>query len=735
MADIYTLIELGVLGIGCASAISLLRGLDQTKVDRYRRTFEVTPNSLGPEPLLNFTRSLSSIPRPKFLKSISALALEHYADHTGERFYVHVGFEHQVNVDQLLLDHTGVTLEPIEEVDDIVRRKRWDKAVELSIESPSPWWSASGRIHSHLTTPLRIMDPKAVAATMGAPFKNIAEGEAVVLQWQLYPDKPRKPTSEDRLKVEDHTFHLTCRLGAIGENPDRILRDLLAPFHSVESHGAKFVKRLIHNIPGRINKRAGTKGFRIYLNAFELMTLLSWPLDGSGKHNARRIPPTIAHDHPGEGMISIGTSNSPRMQDRQVAIPAKGLMTHTWLTGPNGSGKSTLLENIAAGVMEADMGLFVIEPKGDLVHNLVNTVPPRRRNDVIWLNPMDRERPIGLNILAGDNPSRIRGHVVSMFKMYSGDAWGHQMQRVLGNVIYTAAVYNDEVTKSKAEQLTLYDAKQLLINKEYRRQVVSKIDRYRHPDVIQEWRWLDEKHDLVLDAPVTRIDAFIGDPLIRNIVGQSEGLDIDEIVRERKILLCPLPGAMLGEENAAALGMLIWEMIWDAHLRRSPDQREPNILMADEYQTYAGESLSKADPFAMARSYGLGLCVANQFSTQLPRTVFDTVSKNAQNVITFAASPDEARALKDHFGPLTAEDLQYLPQYTVAARVMGSTGRTPAVTLKAPPPPQPTNTAAYIINRSRNLYGRPVEQVQADLLTRHKSPEPKRRPRIGEMAE
>ena len=91
--------------------------------------------------------------------------------------------------------------------------------------------------------------------------------------------------------------------------------------------------------------------------------------------------------------------------------------------------------------------------------------------------------------------------------------------------------------------------------------------------------------------------------------------------------------------------------------------------------------------------------------------------------------------MKDHFGPLTAEDIQYLPQYTVAARVMGSTGRTPTVTLKTAPPPRPTNTAAYIINRSRHLYGRAVEEVQADLLTRHKAGEPKRRPKIGEMDE
>jgi hypothetical protein len=46
-----------------------------------------------------------------------------------------------------------------------------------------------------------------------------------------------------------------------------------------------------------------------------------------------------------------------------------------------------------------------------------------------------------------------------------------------------------------------------------------------------EWRWLDEKHDLVVDSAVTRIDAFLGDPVIRNIVGQRGGLDMDEIAK------------------------------------------------------------------------------------------------------------------------------------------------------------------------------------------------------------
>ena len=174
----------------------------------------------------------------------------------------------------------------------------------------------------------------------------------------------------------------------------------------------------------------------------------------------------------------------------------------------------------------------------------------------------------------GENPSRITGHLVSMFKTLSGDSWGHQMQRVLRNAVYTACLINDEVAQSEDEIQTLYDVKQLLVNREYRAQQVRKINRNRHPDVLAEWKWLDEKHDLVVDSAVTRLDAFMGDPVIRNIVGQRGGLDMDYIAT-RQDLLAPLAGPLLGEENANALGMLIWEMAWDAHLRRPAGRAYP----------------------------------------------------------------------------------------------------------------------------------------------------------------
>jgi hypothetical protein len=157
--------------------------------------------------------------------------------------------------------------------------------------------------------------------------------------------------------------------------------------------------------------------------------------------------------------------------------------------------------------------------------------------------------------------------------------------------------------------------------------------------------------------------------------------------------------------------------------------------MADEHQNYAGASLSQSDPFAEARSYGLGLVVANQFTDQLPTAVHNTVSKNAQNVIAFSLAPDEAKKVKEVFGPLSADDLSNLPRFNVAARVMSSSGRAPTVTLKTPTPPMPTGVGHRIIEASRMTYGRPVDEVEAELLTRHKTAEAKKRPTIGRLDE
>ena len=584
---------------------------------------------------------------------------------------------------------------------------KWTKAVELGMRG--------------INKPLRIASAEATAVSMDAQFKNLSAGEAVVMQWVIFPDRPRAPTSVDKDKVSENTYHAITRFGAVGERPQGMLLDLYS-FHSVEAAGTHFVARLLLDVAGRLNRRAGTFGFGVYMNALELSALLGWPLNGSGTRRAKRIAPTLAHDT--EGII-LGTSNSPKMQNRKVAIPLSALTVHGFIAGPSGTGKSTLMLNMAAQIMQAGLGLLLIEPKGELADSVLMAVPHDRIDDIVWLDALDVDRPIGVNVLAGSDPERITSHIVGMFKNLSGDSWSGQLQRVMRNAVITAALNG----------LTLYDCKQLLVNKEYREAQVKRINRNTHPDIIQEWRWLADKADLTVDSAVNRLDAFLGSRMIRNIVSQNQNaLDFDDIVRNRKILLVPLSEAHMGQTNASAMGQLIWEMYWNATLRRPIEHREPNVAMIDELPMFSDIlDATKSDPWAIARSYGLGVISAAQFMEQLPATLQKTITKNAQTQIMFRLDDTDAKRMADSFAPLKAEDLANLPKFTIAAKVMATGGNAPVVTLKTQPPAMPTGAGHAAMEQSRQRYGRPVAEVEAELLTRHKTAEPRQKPVIGRL--
>jgi hypothetical protein len=423
-----------------------------------------------------------------------------------------------------------------------------------------------------------------------------------------------------------------------------------------------------------------------------------------------------------EGIV-IGSSNHHHSRGRLLAIPPASLLMHTWVLGPSGVGKSTVLHNMAVQIMEQGMGLVLIEPKGDLAKDVLYSVPRERIDDVIWFDPADTQYPIGLNVLAGHDVERITGHIVGMFQNIYSDSWGSRLERIMKFAVKTAAMNG----------LTLYDVRHLLMNPDFRAQEVAKL-RKVDQELWMEWRWLDSITDTAVDSVINKLDNFLGSRTLRNIVGQQAGLSMADVVENRKILLVPLPSALIGQTNTSALGSLVRELLWDEIRRRPAHNREPIILMMDEFQNYADLNTTRSDPFAEARSYGLGLVIANQHTAQLPNAVLSSVSNNTASKIVFGLEPEDAKKLKDNFVPLTPDDLNTLPRYGVAARLMTSSGKAPVTTAVTAPAPMPTGAAQPALEASRRAYGRPMTEVQQEMAERHRvGSEPRRKPTIGRV--
>ena len=137
----------------------------------------------------------------------------------------------------------------------------------------------------------------------------------------------------------------------------------------------------------------------------------------------------------GDGLRVLGdTEIGPR---RAAALGVEDGRFHTHLIGATGSGKSTLLANLALADMAAGRGVVVIDPKGDLVVDLLARIPGRAMAQLVLVDPEETEAPPSLNVLSGEPAEMAVDHVVSVFARIFAAYWGPRTDDVLRSACAT----------------------------------------------------------------------------------------------------------------------------------------------------------------------------------------------------------------------------------------------------------------------------------------------------------
>ena len=77
---------------------------------------------------------------------------------------------------------------------------------------------------------------------------------------------------------------------------------------------------------------------------------------------------------------------------------------HVYLIGKSGTGKSTLLFNLMIADLAIGRGFALLDPHGDLAHDVADAVPSRRTNDVLYFDPADLSHPVAFNPLERVSP-------------------------------------------------------------------------------------------------------------------------------------------------------------------------------------------------------------------------------------------------------------------------------------------------------------------------------------------
>ncbi|WP_264296564.1 type IV secretory system conjugative DNA transfer family protein [Streptomyces sp. C8S0] len=92
--------------------------------------------------------------------------------------------------------------------------------------------------------------------------------------------------------------------------------------------------------------------------------------------------------------------------------------------GATGSGKSTLIANLALDDVRNHRGVIVIDPKGDLVTDLLDRLPDTCADRLVLIDPDDPHTPPCLNVLDGADIDVVVDNITGIFRRIFTAFWG-----------------------------------------------------------------------------------------------------------------------------------------------------------------------------------------------------------------------------------------------------------------------------------------------------------------------
>lgn len=419
--------------------------------------------------------------------------------------------------------------------------------------------------------------------------------------------------------------------------------------------------------------------------------------------NNKNFDVVFGKNHFGNTTCDIGLTDDDRSR-------------HVYLIGQTGSGKSTIIYHMASDDIKKERGLAVVDPHGDLAEGLLDTIPDKRTDDVIYFNPFDIKYPVGINLLELNEDldedeielekELVCESVVSIFRRVffkdeSTDA--HRIEYILRNAIYTA------FTLPNRTIFTVYD---LLNDNSFRKSAIKYL---QDENLIKFWKNEfgkagDYQHVKMVSGVTSKVGRFLFSPIAKRILEQPKStINFDDILNNGKVLLCNLAEGKLGEDTSMLLGATVIAKVHQASVRRariSSSNRKPFYLFVDEFQNFATSSFTKL--LSGGRKFGLRITIAEQSTSQQDnKNITNVVLANTGTVICFrTASPVDEEIMLSQFAPTVQHgDIGNLPRYHFYMRLAAIEPEAPFSGITIPIVTE-TNQAKkdFLIESSRKNY-------------------------------
>lgn len=607
--------------------------------------------------------------------------------------------------------------------------------------------------------PLSVDQTETACRALLTALSGAAAAESLTLQWQLIDVAPPRPVgnhvatpssgswlsdasrallggvpqldaegrSSLRSKRSIPGWRVIGRIGTHAATPARqrqLIQQVAAALRSAEAPGAHFVLR---STAAR-NLVELRRPWRVpmLLNLAEVAAVSSWPVG-----DTRSLP--VIHQTsrplaPAASVLSsgrlLGVATFPG-RERPIALGVRDSLRHLQVVGPTGVGKSTLLLNLICQDMAAGRGVVIIEPKGDLIADVLARVPAERLHDVVLIDPTERQAVIGVNPLHACEQSSelVADQLLGVFHHLHAASWGPRTSDILHASLLTLA---------RTPGMSLAALPLLLSDAGFRRHIVGNLN---EPLVLQPfWQafeaWSEAERTAAVAPVLNKIRPLLVRPSLRAVLGQvSPRFQLRQVFTERKILLLNLAKGLMGSEAAALLGSIVVAQLWQTALERSAipaERRRPVFFFLDEFQDYLNLPTDLGDALAQARGLGIGLTLSHQHLGQLSPQMRSAVLANARSRIVFQLAAEDAKIFAGSDQTLSPEDFRSLAAFEAYAQLVANDAVQPWLSLRTSPPPRASSDSAKVRALSQGAYATSPAHVDQQL---HEL----RSPRLGDL--
>ena len=466
---------------------------------------------------------------------------------------------------------------------------------------------------------------------------------------------------------------------------------------------------------------------KIILNSEELATLYHFPsehIDTPGIRWFMAKRASAPANLPKEGIV-LG-KNVYRGDESLVKLQENDRRRHLYAIGMTGTGKSTFFESMILQDINEGRGIAVFDPHGELVKHILNKIPKERAEDVIYFDPSDSQRPMGLNLLEWKTKEQkdflVQEAIQIFYKLFdpTGQGFiGPQFEHWMRNAALTVMEY--------PKGGTLIEIPKLFTDDSFREIRVAYL---KDPVVKAFWtqqlaKTADFHKSEMYNYFISKFGRFMTNITMRNIIGQPKSaFDFREAMDSGKVLLINLAKGEIGEINSNLLGMIFVARMFTAALSRGDipeEQRRDFYLYVDEFQNFATDTF--ASILSEARKFRLDLNITNQYIAQIPENIRDAIIGNVGTLVAFRIGVPDAEFMEKEFEPVANKtDLNNIDAYNAYVKLLVNNAPTRPFSMQTIKDPTEENVKlGQAINElSRLKYGREVSIVELEIQDRIK---------------